>query len=185
MKKPVVFLDFQGTLGGNGTDNITSFVFFPFSIKAIQLLNQNRILSIGITNQSDISRGKITMEDYTDKIQILKNQLFLNNAYLDEIYCCPHSSNDKCNCKKPLTGMIDTANEHFNLDMNKSYVIGDMGKSDIALAKKINAKGILVLTGVGRGSLNEYKYTWHDIEANYIAEDVLDAVQWIINDLSL
>ncbi len=43
--------------------------------------------------------------------------------------------------------------------------------------------GILVLTGVGKGSLNEFRDTWKDIEADYIAQDVLDAVKWVLNDL--
>ncbi|MBZ4666268.1 MAG: hypothetical protein JG770_1521, partial [Mahella sp.] len=46
MKKPVVFLDFQGTLGGEGIDDIRSFEFYPFSIEAIKLLNTNDILAI-------------------------------------------------------------------------------------------------------------------------------------------
>lgn len=53
----------------------------------------------------------------------------------------------------------------------------------MALAKNINAKGILVLTGVGKGSLNEYRYTWKDVEADYVASDVLEAVKWILGTL--
>lgn len=182
MKKPVAFLDFQGTLGGKGTDDITSFDFYPFSVKAIQLLNQNGILAIGITNQSHISQGIITMEEYLSKVQMLQDQLTNKEVCLDAVYCCPHSHRDQCNCKKPLTGMIEKAKEQFDLDMDKAYVIDDMGKTDMILANKINAKGILVLTGVGYGSLHEYRYTWKDIEADYIADNVLDAVQWIIKD---
>jgi phosphoglycolate phosphatase-like HAD superfamily hydrolase len=58
-----------------------------------------------------------------------------------------------------------------------------MGMADMALAKNINAKGILVLTGVGKGSLNEYRYTWKDVEADYVASDVLEAVKWILGTL--
>lgn len=53
----------------------------------------------------------------------------------------------------------------------------------MVLAKNINAKGILVLTGVGKGNLNEFRDTWKDVETDYIAQDVLDVVRWIINDL--
>ena len=61
--------------------------------------------------------------------------------------------------------------------------IDDMVASDMVLAKNIGAKGILVLTGVGKSSLNEYRYTWKDVEAHYIAENVLEAAKWIINDI--
>ncbi len=104
---------------------------------------------------------------------------------MDAVYCCPHTSEDKCNCKKPLTGMIDKAKKEFEIDPQKAYVVGDMGMADMVLAKNINARGILVLTGVGKGSLNEFRDTWKDVEADYIANNVLDAVRLIINDLIL
>jgi histidinol-phosphate phosphatase family protein len=184
MKKPVAFLDFQGTLGGEGTDDIKSFEFYPFAIEAMQILNANDILVIGITNQSHISKGELTMEEYEIKLQRLKVELASHNAHFDAVYCCPHMREDKCICKKPLTGMIDKAKKEFEIDMKKAYVVGDMGMTDIVLARNINAKGILVLTGVGKGSLNEFRYTWENIEADYIAENVLDAVKWIMSDLS-
>ncbi|MEG2289368.1 MAG: HAD-IIIA family hydrolase [Clostridium sp.] len=185
MKKSVVFLDFQGTLGGEGIDDIRSFKFYPFSIEAIKLLNTNNILVIGITNQSHISKGELTMEEFESKLQCLKEELESYNAHFDAVYCCPHVRTDKCNCKKPLIGMIDKAKDEFEINMQKAYVVGDMGMTDMALARNINAKGILVLTGVGKGSLNEFRDTWKCVEADYIAENVLDSVMWIINDLDL
>ena len=51
MQKIAAFIDFQGTLGGNGIDDIRTLDFYPFSVEAIKLLNDNDILVIGITNQ--------------------------------------------------------------------------------------------------------------------------------------
>jgi len=170
-------------LEGKVIDDIRSFEFYPFSIEAIKLLNTNDILAIGITNQSHISKGELTIEEFETKLQCLQEELENHNAYFDAVYCCPHMSKDKCNCKKPLTGMIDKAKDEFEIDMQKAYVVGDMGMNDMILAKNINAKGILVLTGVGKGSLNEFRDTWQDVEADYIANNVLDAVRWIIDDL--
>jgi histidinol phosphatase-like enzyme len=80
--------------------------------------------------------------------------------------------------------MVDEARSVFDIDLHNSYVIGDMGASDMLLAKNIGAKGILVLTGVGKGSLHEYRYTWEDYEAYYIAENVWEAVNKIVNDIA-
>ena len=182
MGKIAVFVDFQGTLGGDGVDDIRSLEFYPFSVEAIKLLNNNDILVIGITNQSHISKGELSMEEYLKKLEELKDELGVHNAYFDEVYCCPHTKKDNCKCKKPLTGMIDMAKNDFSIDISKSYVIGDMGMSDLVLAKNIGAKGILVLTGVGRGSLDEFRHTWKDVVANYIAENILEAVKWILKD---
>jgi D-glycero-D-manno-heptose 1,7-bisphosphate phosphatase len=174
------FLDFQGTLGGEGLDDISSFEFFSFSIEAIKLLNDHGILAIGITNQSHISKGLLTMSDFIAKIDQLKAELKGYGAHLDAVYCCPHTDSDQCQCKKPLTGLIDEAKRDFDIDIENSYVIGDMGMSDMLLARNIHSKSVLVLTGVGRGSLGEYRQTWSGYTPDYIAEHVLDAVNWII-----
>lgn len=179
-----VFLDLQGTLGGSGTDDISTFEFYPFSINAIRKLNESKLLTIVITNQSNISRGYISWKDFNDKVNKLKEILSEYDVQIDGFYCCPHTREDQCNCKKPLTGLIEQAVREHNIDLEHSFVIGDMGKSDIILAKNIGAKGILVLTGVGRGSISEYRGTWKNYEADYIAGNVLDAVNWILEDNS-
>ncbi len=138
---------------------------------------------IGITNQSQISKGNLTIDEYYAKLADLKKELKTQNAHFDEVYCCPHRRKDNCSCKKPNTGMIDMACNDYLIDLSKSYVIGDMGKNDMVLAKNIGAKGILVLTGVGKNSLEELRSTWADVEPTYIADNVLEAAKMIISDI--
>ena len=90
---------------------------------------------------------------------------------------------DNCECKKPKTGLIDSAKKDFDINVEKSYVVGDMGMNDMTLAKNIGAKGILVLTGAGKGSMNEYRHTWQDTEPDFVAENVLEAVNYIISNI--
>ena len=180
-----VFLDFQGTLGGNGIDDIMSLDFYPFSVEAIKNLNDNGILAIGITNQSHIAKGELTWEEYEKKLRQLKNELSYNNARFDAVYCCPHSRENNCDCKKPKTGLIDSAKKDFDIAVEKSYVVGDMGMNDMVLAKNIGAKAILVLTGVGKSSMSEYRHTWQNIEPDFVAKNVIEAVDYIISDIRL
>lgn len=180
-----VFLDLQGTLGGDGLADIMDFRFFPCSIEAIRLLNKHNILAIVVTNQSHISRGYLTISDFNDRVEDLKRELSKEEAHLDAIYCCPHGGEDICACKKPLSGMLVQAKKELNISLEDSYVIGDMGMSDIVMAKAVGAKGILVLTGVGEGSLTTFKHTWADIDADFVAENVLEAVKWIIQKENL
>jgi HAD-superfamily hydrolase, subfamily IIIA len=182
MRRVAAFIDFQGTLGGDGIDDILSLEFYPFSIEAIKLLNDHGILAIGITNQSHISKGELTMDDYLLKLRQLKNELKMHGAHFDAVYCCPHTEQDHCACKKPLTGMVDWASNDFPIDIGRSYVIGDMGMTDMILANRIKAKGILVLTGVGQGSLHEFRHTWEGVEASFVAENVLEAAKWLLDD---
>lgn len=176
-----VFLDLQGTLGGDGLGDIMDFQFFPYSIEAIKLLNKHDILAIVVTNQSHIAREYLTMSDFNNRVEELKKELSKEEAHLDAVYCCPHRNDDNCECKKPLAGMLVQASKEFNIKLEDSYVIGDMGMSDMIMAKTVGAKGILVRTGVGEGSLTTFKHTWSSIEADYVAENILEAVKWVID----
>lgn len=182
MKRIAAFIDFQGTIGGEGTDDIRSLILYDFSAEAIKMLNDKHILTIGITNQSHISKGKLSMDDYTYQLERISSELAKRKARFDDVFCCPHSHKDNCSCKKPLPGMVNMAKDKYDISVNKSYVIGDMGKSDMVLAKNVGAKGVLVLTGVGKDSLGEYRHTWAGVEADHIADNLLEAVKWIIAD---
>ena len=102
----------------------------------------------------------------------------MSGVYINEVYCCPHGKHDNCDCKKPKTGLVKQANFHKKLGKN-TYIIGDMGMSDMKLGQVIGAKKVLVLTGAGEGSLNEYRHTWENVNPDYIAKDMLDAASWI------
>ncbi len=183
MSKPAVYLDFQGTLGGSGTDDIRTFSFYPFSIKAIRLLNDHDVLAIGTTNQSHIAKGELTLEQYDEKLRLIREELAACGARLDAVYMCPHSRKDRCACKKPATGMVEQARRDFDIDRSWEYVVGDMGMNDMLLAANIGAKGVLVLSGAGQGSLGAYRHTWSGVDAHHIAENALEAVRWILKDI--
>jgi D-glycero-D-manno-heptose 1,7-bisphosphate phosphatase len=106
-------------------------------------------------------------------------------ARVDGIYVCPHHPEAKeeryrinCNCRKPKTGLFKRAAEELDIDLAKSFVVGDRW-SDLKAAANCNATGVLVLTGYGRG---DYQYIGptQKIQPGYVAEDLMDAVQWIL-----
>lgn len=116
---------------------------------------------------------------YPFTYEALKRELTQNKVEVKEILCCPHTKQDHCSCKKPKTGLMDLCVNKYAIDISKSYVIGDMGKNEVVMAHHAGAKSILVLTGAGVGSLNEFRETWKDYEADYIADNVLEAVKSI------
>ncbi|NPV81461.1 MAG: HAD-IIIA family hydrolase [Firmicutes bacterium] len=181
-KRIAVFLDLQGTLGGAGSGDIMSFAFYPFTAAAIRLLNDAGLLAIVVTNQSHIAKGYFTWEDYGRRMEQLKRELAAQGAYLDADYCCPHASNDRCTCRKPLPGLVHRAQEDFDLDLSGCYLVGDAGACDMVLARSIGCKAILVRTGLGEGSLGEYRHLWAGIEPDFVARDVLEAARWIAED---
>ncbi|HLK56643.1 MAG TPA: HAD-IIIA family hydrolase [Chthonomonadaceae bacterium] len=180
--KQAVFLDLQGTLGGEGLGDILDFTFYPCALPAVRMLNQNGLLAIVVTNQSHIAKGRFTYNQYEERAAQIQQELIRNGAHLDAIYCCPHRHMDHCACQKPKLGLLMEAQRSFGIALPASYVVGDMGTSDMLMAHAAGCKGILVRTGVGESSLTEYRHTWADIEPDYIASDVLQAVEWIVRD---
>lgn len=131
-------------------------------------------------DESHIGKGHFSYAEYEQRMQNIIADLSRSGAYFDGVYCCPHTANDGCDCMKPLPGLIDRAVRDFNIDAQRSYIIGDMGATDMRLAAAVGANGVLVLTGVGQGSLGEFRHTWAGIEPAHVAENVLEAVKWIM-----
>lgn len=181
-ERSAVFLDLQGTLGGEGLGDIRDFTFYPSAIPAIKMLNEANLLAIVVTNQTHIAQGLFAYEYFQERMETLKQELGEGGARLDAVYCCPHVNKDNCLCKKPRPGMLLEAQKDFNLDLSTCYVIGDVGEWDMGLAKSAGCKGVLVRTGLGESSLEEYRYTWESINPDHVAEDILDAVKWIVSD---
>ena len=84
----------------------------------------------------------------------------------------------RCRCRKPETGLIEEASRALNLDCSKSYVVGDRG-NDLEFARRIGAKGILVLTGYGKGEWEYCQDQWK-VKPDWVAQDLYEAVQWIL-----
>jgi D-glycero-D-manno-heptose 1,7-bisphosphate phosphatase len=175
-----VFLDLQGTLGGEGLDDVLRFSFFPCAAPAIRLLNEAGLLAIVVTNQSHIARGDFTYAQFERRMDALRAELAEHGARLDAVYCCPHGKEDGCACRKPRPGMLLAAQRELGLDLARSYVVGDTGAWDMVMARAAGAGAILVRTGLGEGSLVEYRHTWADIEPDFVADDVLQAAEWVV-----
>jgi D-glycero-D-manno-heptose 1,7-bisphosphate phosphatase len=155
MVKKAVFLDRDGTIiKDNGyIGKLDDVEFYPFTIESLKLLQEEFLLFI-VTNQSGIGKGLVKETDVKDLNNYIINYLGENGIKIEELFYCPHITEDRCKCKKPMTYFIDIAAEKYNIKTDMSYVIGDH-PSDILFAKNAGAKGIFILTGHGRGHLNE------------------------------
>lgn len=127
---------------------------------------------IAFTNQPDISDGKISVHDFETE---------LYSFGFDDICICPHRPSDHCPCRKPSPYMLLRAGEKYQLDLAECFVIGDRW-SDILAGTQAGVKSILVRTGAGMDSLGVDSDKWDFTKASYLAENLLDAVQWIIHN---
>jgi len=180
MQNKAVFLDRDGTIIEdvgylNDPKNIK---FIPGSIQAIKKLNQAGYKVVVITNQAGVARGLIR-EDILQTIDKTINKYILNGgAHIDAIYYCPHHPEhgvypykQDCECRKPNPGMIKKAAADLELDLKKSFMIGDKW-SDIEAGKNMKLKTALVLTGMGK------KY--QDSKPDFIAKNLSETVDWIL-----
>lgn len=178
-----LFWDLQGTLGGDAVASIELFEPYSFSKEALKLARDNGYNNIVITNQSRIGKGTLSAEVYDQEVDRILNYFNSDEVLIDEILCCPHQNSDNCECKKPKTWLIQLCVKKYNLNIKDCFVIGDMGKNEIVMAKNAGCKGILVLTGGGKGSLGEFRHTWAGYEADIIADNAFEAVKAIINEV--
>ncbi len=185
-----VFLDRDGTINEEMgyVNHISRFQMLPRAAEAIRLLNKNGLKVVVATNQSGPARRYfpegLIIEVNNRMIDILKEQ----GAHLDGIYYCPHhreaivpSYRVVCDCRKPKTGLLTRAAQELMIDLSRSYVVGDRFL-DIELAHNAGAKGILVLTGYGKGELM-YQGNSTPIRPDVVAEDLWEAAQWILQDI--
>ncbi|MDD3581222.1 MAG: D-glycero-beta-D-manno-heptose 1,7-bisphosphate 7-phosphatase [Desulfobacca sp.] len=178
-----VFLDRDGTINEEmGYINHPSrFQLLPGSVGAIARLNQAGIKVVLVTNQSGVARGYFP-SSLMDRIhQHLQQELRQSGAYLDGIYVCQHGPDEGCTCRKPRPGLLHQAAQELDIDLSRSFVVGDR-YIDIELAANAGARGILVLTGYGRGEL-EYYQGPRRAEPVYIAADLGDAARWILAEV--
>ncbi|MGG0276492.1 HAD-IIIA family hydrolase [Bacillus rhizoplanae] len=165
-----IFIDRDGTIGGDTTIHYPGgFQLFSFTKATLNKLKEQNIQLFSFTNQPGIADGKATKEDFIDE---------LTTFGFDDIYLCPHRHNDGCICRKPETGMLLQAAKEHHLDLTKCVIIGDRW-SDIVAGIKVGATTILVQTGAGYDALHTYRHKWANMEANYIAENLEDAVSWL------
>jgi D-glycero-D-manno-heptose 1,7-bisphosphate phosphatase len=188
VKKPAVFIDRDGTINEQMgyINHVSRFVILPGVVEALRLLNENGFHAVIVSNQSGVARGYFPLGLVHEVHDFLDASLKKDRVTLDGIFFCPHHPNGsvpeftkRCNCRKPRTGLIDQACRSLEIDLQNSFAIGDRC-DDIEFARRAGVKGILVKTGYGLG---EIKYLLPHSKAKpvYIAEDLLHAVQWIIN----
>ena len=183
MDKPLILLDRDGTL-------ITEQAYLkdPRKVRLLPGVTQGlRALARGgfplvlITNQSGVGRGILTLKDLEAIHARLQGLLEQEDAALDAIYFCPHHPDDGCRCRKPNVGMVERAVSELQLDLRRSYLIGDHAR-DIQLAHRVGAKAILLTPGpVDAQALDRLKVEQAMPDA--MAKSMAEAVDWIFDDV--
>jgi len=167
-----VFIDRDGTIGGDCSITYPGeFKLYPFTEQAIKLLKSLNIKVFAFTNQPGISRGESTTYEFEKE---------LLDFGFEKAYRCPHTHEEQCSCRKPSSELLVKASNEYDIDLTKCAVIGDRW-SDMLAGDSVGTKKILVMTGAGNESIGKYRNKWANIEPDYIAKNVLDAVLWLLS----
>lgn len=157
-QQKAIFLDRDGTINKyvGFLRDIDEFELLPGVAKAIKRINASGYLAIVVTNQPVIARGEVTFKQLQEIHNKMETLLGQEGAYLDGIYFCPHHP-DKgfegevpelkidCDCRKPKPGMLLRAAQDFNIDLTRSWMVGD-GKNDIQAGQAAGCHTVLIGT---------------------------------------
>lgn len=146
-----IFLDRDGTLNPDPgyISDPKDYELYDGVTEALLKLQQAGYLLILITNQSGISRGLFTEKQLESVHNKMKDLLRKGGVTLDAIYYCPHHPEhpyngiSDCDCRKPKPGMILKAIKDFNVDKEKSFMIGDR-TSDIKIGLNSGVKPVCI-----------------------------------------
>ena len=181
MRRRAVFLDRDGTLNVevNYLHRVADFVLIPGAAQAIKLLNGAGYLTAVVTNQAGIARGFFDVEAVRVLHHHLAAELAAAGARMDGVYLCPHHPDftGPCGCRKPQPGMLRQAAMEHDIDLNRSWLVGDT-LSDIAAGQAAGCRTILVRTGYGAHI--EAKLSADTARPEVVLDDVLAAVRYIL-----
>ena len=186
--RPAVFLDRDGTLieEAGYLDRLERLTFFPFTVDAVRLLNRSGLPVVVISNQSGVARGLVREAFVGEAHRAIADRLFAGGARVDAFYYCPHHPDAtieayrvRCDCRKPQPGLFRRAAADLDLDLPRSFVVGDRWL-DVAASGAIGARSVLVQTGYGRAA---EAAPAPGVTADRLADNLMDAVSWILTHL--
>ena len=155
--RPAIFLDRDGTINEevNLLNKPEQLKLIEGAAEAIRLINKSDYLAIIVTNQPVIARNLCSIEELEYIHASLETMLGKERAYVNAIYYCPHHP-DKgypeerpeykidCECRKPKPGMLLQAAKDWNIDLTKSYMIGDSDR-DLKVGQNAGCKDSFVI----------------------------------------
>jgi len=146
-----IFLDRDGVICENRTDHVKQwreFEFIPGVVESVAALSRLGLPIVVVTNQAVIGRGMASAGAIEEIHERMVAELATHGGRIARVIYCPHHPRDKCSCRKPQPGMLLQAAEELDIDLTKSYMVGD-AVTDLVAGRQVGCRTFLVLTGRG------------------------------------
>jgi len=183
--RPAVFFDRDGTLNEDVgyLDRLDRLQVYPYATDALRVLARAGYALVVITNQAGVALG-IIEEPTVERIHAHIAERFRTaGVRLDGLYYCPHHPAAKveryrldCDCRKPKPGMVQRAAQDLQLDLERSFVVGDRWL-DVGVAVAVGAQGLLVRSGYGA---TEEAHRPEGVHAAAVVDHAMAAASWIL-----
>lgn len=178
--RPAIFLDRDGVIieDSHFVSSTQQVRLVPGSAGAVAALNRAGWPVVVVTNQSGVGRGFFTVETVAEVHTFITEQLAEAGAKVDAFYYCPHHPEAEvieyrlaCECRKPKAGMLRTAAADLDLDLVRSWMVGDRA-SDLEAGAAAGCRTVLVRTGYGVNVTVP--------ETQLVAADLAGAITYIV-----
>lgn len=173
-----VFLDRDGVLSVEGGEYVTcaeKLRLLPGVGDSVARLNAASYVVIVFTNQAGVGRGCMTQQALDEIHTRMKREIGDAGGVIEAIYACTHAPESGCACRKPLPGMLLQAAREYDIDLTRSYAVGDSPR-DIAAGHAAGCQTVLVLSGHTR------EYDAPDFPApqpDYVFPHLIAATDWL------
>lgn len=164
-------------------------IILPKVADALKKLKNKGYALVVVTNQAAVARGLATEEEIEELNRVLNERL---GNLIDRFYYCPHHPEMhpdvpmhakkyriKCDCRKPLPGMLLRAAKEFDIDLSQSYMVGDM-ITDIIAGKSADCKTIMVESVNNDKLIKSHIKIDETVKPDYYCKDLYEAVTKII-----
>ena len=176
-----IFLDRDGVINENRDDYVKAWEevrFFPGVFEALARLAATPFRIVLTTNQSPIGRGILTRAQVEAINRRLVAEIEARDGRVDGVYYCPHRPDEGCDCRKPRPGLLLQAAQELDLDLKKSYLVGD-AVGDVEAALAVGVRPVMVRTGRGTAQERLLKDRWPQVP---VLADLGEAAEWILQD---
>ncbi len=180
--QPAIFLDRDGVINENRADHVTSwdeFVPIRGALAGLRMLAESGLPVFVVTNQAIVGHGQLASADLDALHARMCAWAGRHGGAITQVYYCPHSAEDRCGCRKPAPGLFYQAARDHEIDLTRSYYVGD-ALTDVAAGQAAGCATILVRSG--RGLTQLLRQQAQSYSGYGVAPDLPHAARFITHD---